>query len=69
VITLLESRYFTITSGLEMGESNTVGCVRYWDSLFINLIRNLNIKLTDMVSYENLSTLYYVIGYVCPPLT
>jgi len=65
VITLLESRYFTITSGLGMKESNTVDCVRCWDSLFINLIRNLNIKLTDMVSYEGLSALYYVRSYVC----
>lgn len=58
MITLLESRYFTITSGLGMEESNTVDYVRYWDNLFINLIRNLNIKLTDMVSYEDLSALY-----------
>jgi len=51
-----------------MGESNTVDGVRYWDSLFINLIRNLNIKLTDMVSYEDLSALYYVRGCLSVPL-
>lgn len=61
MITLLESRYFTITSGLGMGESNRVDCVRYWDSPFVNLIR----KLTDIVSYEDLSALYYVRGFVC----
>jgi len=46
VITLLESRYFTITSGLGMGrkKSNAVDCVRYWDSIFTNLIRNININ-------------------------